>query len=285
MRKRCRRLPGLAFAVVVWSGCVGVQPQRDVRSRTIGSAVTSLSSAGPLHASLRRNAPLPAPRLRIPPQVSRALWARPALRLHLAKGGPRVRLVVSIPDRRLSLVQGRDTLFQAPVAVASGLTLVYGERAWRFQTPRGERQVIRKVMNPVWTPPDWHYAEAALEHGLELSRLPETGTTLSKGTQLVIRNGVVGIIRVRDHFRELPTDEHVVFDGRLFIPPVGTQNRRITGELGDFALDLGGGYMIHGSPDPTDIGKAVTHGCLRVGDDDLMWLYENVPIGTSVVIR
>ena len=131
MRKRCRRLPGLAFAVVVWSGCVGVQPQRDVRSRTIGSAVTSLSSAGPLRTSVRRNAPLPG------------------------KRGPRVRLVVSIPDRRLSLVQGRDTLFQAPVAVASGLTLVYGERAWRFQTPRGERQVIRKVMNPVWTPPDF----------------------------------------------------------------------------------------------------------------------------------
>jgi lipoprotein-anchoring transpeptidase ErfK/SrfK len=272
---------GLAAAGL--SGCYVVRPRLDVRSRAIGVAAASRARA-PVRAAVRGDR-LPAARLQIPPRELRALRARPVLRLALPQGRPGIRLVVSIPERRLSLVQGHDTIFQAPVAVASGLTLTYGAQAWRFRTPRGERRVLRKVSNPVWTPPDWHYAEAAVDHGLQLARLPATGTTLTRGRRLVIRNGFVGVIPPHDHFRVLPTDEHIVFDGRLFIPPLGTKNRRITGELGEFALDLGAGYMIHGSSDPTSIGTAVTHGCIRVGDEDLMWLYENVPIGTPVVIR
>jgi lipoprotein-anchoring transpeptidase ErfK/SrfK len=77
----------------------------------------------------------------------------------------------------------------------------------------------------------------------------------------------------------------VVFDNRLFIPPVGTTNRRIFGELGSFALDLGGGYMIHGTPDQTSVGEKSTHGCIRLRDEDLMWLFDNVPVGTPVLIH
>jgi hypothetical protein len=140
-------------------------------------------------------------------------------------------------------------------------------------------------VNPVWIPPDWHYAEAASDHGLLLARLPPRGTTLSGGRRLEIRNGVVGIIWPEDHFRVLPTDEHIVFDGYLFIPPIGTLNRRVVGDLGQFALDLGQGYMIHGTSNAASIGEASTHGCIRVGDDGLAWLYENIPVGTRVVIR
>jgi lipoprotein-anchoring transpeptidase ErfK/SrfK len=28
----------------------------------------------------------------------------------------------------------------------------------------------------------------------------------------------------------------------------------------------------------------VTHGCVRLADDDIEWLYENVPVGTKVYI-
>jgi hypothetical protein len=144
---------------------------------------------------------------------------------------------------------------------------------------------MRKVADPVWTPPDWHYAETAREYGLRLSRLNRSGTELRNGAHLVIRNNVVGIIVPGEEFAALPIDEHIVFDGRLFIPPVWTRNRQISGQLGRFALDLGQGYLIHGTPDEESIGLAVTHGCIRVRDDDLAWLYKNISVGTRVVIR
>jgi lipoprotein-anchoring transpeptidase ErfK/SrfK len=28
----------------------------------------------------------------------------------------------------------------------------------------------------------------------------------------------------------------------------------------------------------------VTHGCIRLGDDDIDWLYRNVPAGTAVLV-
>ena len=70
----------------------------------------------------------------------------------------------------------------------------------------------------------------------------------------------------------------------MYIPPFVTQNRKVEGELGRYALDLGDGYLIHGTADPKSIGRAVTHGCIRLGDDDIEWLYRNVPRGTTVHI-
>jgi hypothetical protein len=194
-------------------------------------------------------------------------------------------LDVSLADRILSLVDGSDTVFQTPVAVESGRQLAYGGRSWRFRTPRGERRVLRRITDPIWVPPDWHYAEAANDHGLRLQELPPGGTTLSQQRRLEIRDGGVGVRQPDGVFGLLPTDEHIVFDGRLFIPPIGTRNRRLDGDLGRFALDLGQGYMIHGTMDEASIGEASTHGCIRVGAADMAWLFEVVPVGTRVVIR
>jgi lipoprotein-anchoring transpeptidase ErfK/SrfK len=77
----------------------------------------------------------------------------------------------------------------------------------------------------------------------------------------------------------------VVFDSTLFIPPVGTRNRQLEGALGAFALDLGDGYLLHGTPDPTSIGTASTHGCIRLGDADIAWLHDHVPVGAPVHVR
>ena len=79
-------------------------------------------------------------------------------------------------------------------------------------------------------------------------------------------------------------DEHVVFDNTLFIPPAGTKQRSIQGELGHFRLALGDGYLFHGTPYANSIGSSVTHGCIRLNDDDIEWMYENVPVGTRVYI-
>jgi L,D-transpeptidase ErfK/SrfK len=44
-----------------------------------------------------------------------------------------------------------------------------------------------------------------------------------------------------------------------------------------------GGYGIHGTDDPESVGKAVSHGCIRMRQQDLEWLYDQVPLGTLVI--
>lgn len=45
-----------------------------------------------------------------------------------------------------------------------------------------------------------------------------------------------------------------------------------------------GGYGIHGTNDPGSIGKAVSHGCVRLLNEDVIELYDIVPLGTEVNI-
>jgi L,D-transpeptidase ErfK/SrfK len=55
-------------------------------------------------------------------------------------------------------------------------------------------------------------------------------------------------------------------------------------ELGAYAMDLGDGYLIHGTLYKRALGLSVTHGCVRLGDDDLDRVYHKVRIGTPVYI-
>ncbi len=196
------------------------------------------------------------------------------------------RVVVSLFDRELWVISGDDTLLDVPAAVASGLTLNYADRSWTFRTPRGRHEVLRKIEHPLWTPPDWLYAEVAEENGLTLARLrPGERVTLDDGSLLTVVDGMAGLIqRGTGEFVPLPDDEHIVFGDTLYIPPFGTDNRRVPGELGQYALDLGDGYLIHGTPEKDSIGHAVTHGCIRLRDDDIAWVYRYVPVGTPVFI-
>jgi hypothetical protein len=165
-------------------------------------------------------------------------------------------------------------------------TLTYEGRSWRFETPRGVRRVISKDTEPTWTPPEWHFAEVALEHHLKLRSLQRGQVVrLRDGSRLMVKGDEVGVISPGEkEFVPLVLDEHVVFDNTLFIPPAGTKHRTIQGELGHFRLALGDGYQLHGTPYANSIGSAVTHGCVRLRDEDIEWLYDNVPVGTKVYI-
>ena len=192
------------------------------------------------------------------------------------------RIVVSLQDAHVWAIIGSDTVLSAPAAVAKGTTLKFGNSTWRFTTPRGARTVLGKEADPIWQPPDWLYAETALEHGLKLGHLyAGKPVKLKDGRTLTVRNGYVGVIE-KGVFGALPTDEHIVFDGKLYIPPLGTVNRKVEGELGKFRLILGDGYLLHGTPYKNSIGLAATHGCVRLRDEDIEWLYDHVPVGTKV---
>ncbi len=45
------------------------------------------------------------------------------------------------------------------------------------------------------------------------------------------------------------------------------------------------GYGIHGTNNPSSIGKAVSHGCVRMYNRDVLQLADMVPNGTRVTIR
>ena len=54
--------------------------------------------------------------------------------------------------------------------------------------------------------------------------------------------------------------------------------------LGQFAMGFGNGYFIHGTIYQRLLGVSVTHGCVRVGDEDLKKLFDMVTIGTPVYV-
>jgi len=55
--------------------------------------------------------------------------------------------------------------------------------------------------------------------------------------------------------------------------------------LGARAMYLGGTqYRIHGTNDPSTIGKQVSSGCIRMTNEDVTDLYSRVGIGTKVVV-
>lgn len=70
----------------------------------------------------------------------------------------------------------------------------------------------------------------------------------------------------------------------LPVPPRGHSSRFEPNVLGDYALTLGDGYMIHGTLYQRLIGSPVTHGCVRMLDDDLEAVYKTLPVGAKVFI-
>jgi lipoprotein-anchoring transpeptidase ErfK/SrfK len=56
--------------------------------------------------------------------------------------------------------------------------------------------------------------------------------------------------------------------------------------LGARALYLGSTlFRIHGTNQPWSIGQAVSSGCIRMANDDIIELFKHVQIGTQVIVR
>ena len=70
----------------------------------------------------------------------------------------------------------------------------------------------------------------------------------------------------------------------LPIPGPGDPSRYEYGVLGDYAMSLGDGYLIHGTLYKRQLGMPVTHGCIRLNDDDLEAVFRALSVGSKVYI-
>jgi lipoprotein-anchoring transpeptidase ErfK/SrfK len=75
---------------------------------------------------------------------------------------------------------------------------------------------------------------------------------------------------IRHDYRSLPS-----------VVPGGSSHN----PMGAAAMTLSGGeYAIHGTNAPGSIGAFVSHGCIRMYNEDIMDLYSRVSVGTRVVV-
>ena len=197
-------------------------------------------------------------------------------------------IVVSLADNRLWVRDAGADIFTTRVASGSGRTLLGSGRnqKYKFDTPRGKLAVLSKETSPAWVPPDWHFVEQAGKRKLGLLRMKRgqvipvsDGVITTRGSELIKRHrdGSVQTLTASD-------GKELVAGGRIIIPPGGNNARRYKEVLGTHRLNLGDGYALHGTNAPTTIGRSVSHGCVRLRNEDIETLYRMIPVGASVYI-
>ena len=198
-------------------------------------------------------------------------------------------IVVSIEEHRLWYRQGDSVLFTAPVATGTGMVLekTGDDSHWKFETPRGRLSVVSKEIDPIWVAPEWHYVEQAQRLGMGVVRL-------NRGERLLAPDGssimVVGsdVVRRLKSGRTQPLaaseEKSLTIGGNIIIPPFGTNQRKFKGVMGTRRLNIGDGYALHGTNKPETVGQSVSHGCVRLRNEDIERLYDMVPLGTPVFI-
>ena len=173
-------------------------------------------------------------------------------------------LVVSLAEHRVLYILRDDTIFRAPVAIGSGETMVIDGVTKRFQTPRGKMAITAKELDPVWVPPNWHYVQIARKNGLGIVDMSSASPGALNG--------------------RFPPGQVPISGGRVIIPPWGSPQRQMRGTLGAAKLEMYDGYYFHGTDKEDTVGDAASHGCLRMRRADILWMYDNIPVGTPVYI-
>lgn len=149
-------------------------------------------------------------------------------------------IVINTQDNLLLLRAASNVLREVVCATGSGRKLEWYKAwqrrkawdDWKFDTPKGRFSILRKVEDPLWIKPVWHFVES---------------------------------------------DEEV--------PVFAEDPRRFQrGVLGSYALYFLKDFMIHGTLYEINLGKSITHGCVRVGAADLEYLYSAVDAGCAVYI-
>ena len=184
-------------------------------------------------------------------------------------------ITVSTAENKVYARQNGQLVFEAICSTGKNETLRTGGQTKVFRTPIGRFRIQSKEENPMWVPPDWHYVEEANKEGLEVVRLQRGqsigGVTVS-GNQ-VLDNGI-----------PVEPGTTIVRGGAVIIPPVGTTARQYPDVLGTHRLNLGDGYALHGTQAVDQLGRSVSHGCVRLHNDDIARLFGMANVGDEVII-
>jgi hypothetical protein len=270
----------LAFCIAGFAAPLQAQSQGyESFRRQTGQALANRAANESTGGKSRQDS---APEISFSSRADSLDWAK---HKQIAANSKKFRVIVSLKEAHIWVVSDEDTVLSAPAAVASGQTLSYQGFYKKFDMPRGLRRVLGKDADPVWQPPVWLYYETAEELGLKVQVMPAKGLTMPNGKRLYVNeDNEVGVIDSLGPTKFADKNLHLIFDGVLYVPPIGTENRKVNGTLGKYKLMLGDGYLFHGTPHKNSIGLAATHGCIRLRDEDIEWMYENIPVGTRVYI-
>lgn len=184
-------------------------------------------------------------------------------------------ITVSTTENMVYAHRNGQLMFKAMCSTGKNTTFTAAGHTRVFRTPIGRFRIQSKETNPVWVPPDWHFHEEARKWGLDAVRL-QHGERIA---DLYVRGR-----NVYSHGYELPAGKLIVRSGAVVIPPVGTRQREFEGVLGTHRLNLGDGYALHGTEAVGDLGRPVSHGCVRLHNADIAMLYEMANLGDEVVI-
>lgn len=184
-------------------------------------------------------------------------------------------ITVSTAENRVYARRNGQLVFEAICSTGKNETLRAQGRTMVFRTPIGRFRIKSKEEAPKWVPPDWHYIEEAQKNGLGVVRL-ERGKSIADLT--VSGNDVYASGYPVDYGALL------VRGGAVVIPPVGTRARQFPDVLGTHRLNLGDGYALHGTQAVKQLGQSVSHGCVRLHNDDIARLYSMANVGDEVII-
>lgn len=185
-------------------------------------------------------------------------------------------ITVSTTENKVYLRRGDKVLHEAVCSTGKGTTLTINGKRMTFNTPIGKFRIRSKETNPLWVPPDWHYVEEARERGMRVVHLHRGS---SVGSLRVVGNNVVN-----GYGSPLPPGELIFVGDAVVIPPVGTRQRQFDKVLGSYRLNLGDGYALHGTQATDQLGRSVSHGCIRLADADIERLYQLTNVGDEVII-
>lgn len=155
-------------------------------------------------------------------------------------------LEISIPQQRLYLHQGKAVLWQVQVSTAANGA---GEASGSEQTPRGWHQVRAKI------------GDGQPENAVFVGRRP-TGEICTAELQRAHSQ--------RDWILSRILWLSGLEPGKNRLGSVDTMRRYI---------------YLHGTPDDVPLGQAGSHGCIRMRNSDIIYLFDQIEAGTKVWIH
>ena len=156
------------------------------------------------------------------------------------------RIVVGLASQRLTLTAGPDVLRVYPVSTARQGA---GEQMGSEQTPRGAHVIRAKI------------GDGAPPGAVFVGRRP------------------TGEIWSPDLARRFPDRDWILT--RILWLSGAEPGRNRLGHVDSMRRYI----YIHGTPDPEPMGVVASHGCIRMRNEDVIDLFDRVPVGTRVSIE